>query len=121
MWGGCRAYPQSGAGCARGFPFGPRRAAARSLPFLASRKGAGGTSSERPPTPVAAKAASAPVKSTPAPALKAAPVQSDAPFAIENLVLAYEAGNGRFPTAPEIAEALTISETDAAKGRWCTT
>jgi hypothetical protein len=47
---------------------------------------------------------------------KAAPLHSDAPFEIENLVLGYEARIGRFPTAPEIAEALETDEATAAKG-----
>jgi hypothetical protein len=57
----------------------------------------------------AVRSAPTPPKATPSP-------PSDAPFEIENLVLAYEARAGRFPTADEIAEALEISEADAATG-----
>ena len=44
----CRAYPQSGAGLAQGFPLTSRRAyAVQFLPFPETRKGAGGACSDR--------------------------------------------------------------------------
>ena len=56
------------------------------------------------------------VRSAPAPKPTPSPPPTGAPFEIETFVLGYEARSARFPTAPEIAEALQIDETSAATG-----